>query len=532
MEDQFFQYVEIDNPYLPKAIELIRSDITGISGIYPMLVFKNAHLDDSRRIMMREEHQQFESNRAMSIIKNVCSALDALKEKGILHGNLSSESVTISKNYEVMLWDFLLFGQSEAASLDKITPLAQKYMAPELFDGAEITITSDIYAVACLLHEYLEGNTPFLGANQEEQHVNDSILGLNLISAKLNKLILKSLLKSAGQRQQNYQVLIKALNKMIKVKALGGVKSKASGSKIVPILIILFLLASLGGGAYFYMNMMGGPSSKKKTIMKRLSSKKSKRKRRVKRGSKGSKSKVVVEKVEDKKLALLDGMVAFNNPKFTMGSDFGEDDAQPAHEVILSPYYIDQFEITNEQYKNFVVKKKADPPKNPKKRFNLWKGNTFNKKIGSQPVVNVTWQQANDYCVFVGKRLPTEAEWEFAARGAEGRQYPWGNIEPDPSVAQFDGEWAKSNTLYEVDFFDEGKTPEGVYNLLGGVREWVSDWYAMDYYEDADEKDPKGPEDGEKKVQRGGSWEDTPEFSIFRETSAPNSAQEGTGFRC
>ncbi|PCJ21405.1 MAG: hypothetical protein COB02_02110 [Candidatus Cloacimonadota bacterium] len=532
MEDQFFQYIEIDNPHLPQAIELLRSDITGTSGVYPILVFKKKNFISSKEAMQKEEHGQFEPNRAMAIIKDICSALLALSEKGIVHGNLSSNCISVSKNYSVTVWDFLLFGKSEREELSEINLNKQKYMAPELFDGGETSISTDIYAVGCLLHEYLEGQPPFIGKNQEEQHLSKTCLGLNVIASKINKLLLKSINKAPGKRQQNFQVFIKSLQKLIKVKALGGKKSKSSGGKLIPILIILFFIAGLGGGGYFYFST-SKKTVKRKRIMVKVPNSKSKKKRRPKKSSR-KKAKKPIEKISDiiKKLDKIEGMIAFSKPKFTMGSDYGEDDSQPAHEVKLSPFYIDQFEITNEQYKKFVVFKKGSAPKNPIKRFNLWTKSSFNKKIRSQPVINIKWQQAHDYCLFVAKRLPTEAEWEFAARGQEGRQYPWGNIEPDPNVAQFDGEWAKGNTLYEVDFFEEGKTPEGVYNLLGGVREWVADWYDPEYYAKSEKKDPKGPSEGTKKVQRGGSWEDTPEFSIFRETSSPKSAQEGTGFRC
>ncbi|MCO4783319.1 MAG: SUMF1/EgtB/PvdO family nonheme iron enzyme [Candidatus Cloacimonetes bacterium] len=529
MEDQFFQYVEIDNPYLPKAIELIRSDIAGISGVYPILVFKKRAFTSSRKALQKEEHYQFEPNRAMDIIRCVCSALQALHEKGIFHGNLSSSCISVNKKYEVIVWDFFLFGNSERVTVDKMDPDKLKYTAPDLFNDAEISMATDIYAVGCLLHEYLEGETPFVTGDQKEQHLAQPCLGLNVISSKLNKFLLKAIAKQTSKRHKSYQVMLKALNKMIKVKALGGGVSKSSGGKVVPILIIIFIILALAGGGYFYLTSMVGPS-KKKSVMRKLSKKKKpRRKKRSKNTSKGKS----VEKVTEKKvLEEIAGMIAFNNPKFSMGSDYGEDDSQPAHDVELSSFYIDQFEVSNDDFKKYVVANKAEPPVNPKKRFNLWNGDTYSKKIGSQPVINIKWQQAVDYCEFVGKRLPTEAEWEFAARGANGRQYPWGAMDPDPGIAQFDGEWGKNSTLYEVDFFEEGKTPEGVYNMLGGVREWVSDWYADDYYENSERKDPKGPSEGTKKVLRGGSWEDTPELSIFRDTSSPDSAQEGTGFRC
>ena len=140
--------------------------------------------------------------------------------------------------------------------------------------------------------------------------------------------------------------------------------------------------------------------------------------------------------------------------------------------------------------------------------------------------------QAKAYCEHFDKRLPTEAEWEFAARGVEGRSYPWGDDAPDPELAQFEFEWLGEDTLYEVDYFKEGTTDEGLFNMFGGVKEWVSDYYEATFYLDSPAKDPKGPEKGTKRSIRGVAWAEPADPVYTRDARNPDTISELIGFRC
>jgi formylglycine-generating enzyme required for sulfatase activity len=230
-------------------------------------------------------------------------------------------------------------------------------------------------------------------------------------------------------------------------------------------------------------------------------------------------------------------MVLVPAGEFTMGNNEGGDDEKPEHKVFLNAYYIDVYEVTVGQYAKFLEFTSIFPP--PK-----W--TTMNEPPHqNRPVVNVDWADANNYCKWAGKRLPTEAEWEKAARGTDGRIYPWGNDPPDPLRANYGkekGKWNNHDALLPVGQLKAGKSPYGIYDLAGNVWEWVNDWYDQDYYATSPSQNPPGPKSGKYKVMRGGSWDFAPESlrSARRDFNIPSTTDYDSpayrnfngGFRC
>jgi formylglycine-generating enzyme required for sulfatase activity len=173
-------------------------------------------------------------------------------------------------------------------------------------------------------------------------------------------------------------------------------------------------------------------------------------------------------------------MVIIPAGTFIRGSGPGEGrlDEQPKRKIFVNSFAIDKYEVSNATYMAFVEETLHKPP------FNVYGDGplTSEKGISDLPVVQVTWHDAVDYCFWAGKRLPTEAEWEKAARGSDDRLYPWGNEPPAPDRAQFDGEWDGKKTLQKVASLPEGQSSSGVHQLSGNVREWTQDWYDAEYY--------------------------------------------------
>ena len=221
-----------------------------------------------------------------------------------------------------------------------------------------------------------------------------------------------------------------------------------------------------------------------------------------------------------------DGAIAVVVPagNFVMGDDV----ESPLRQVYLDNFYIDKYEVTLLRYAKFLDATGGARPPEGWQQLHL-------ESVGALPVVGVDWHDAEAYCRWAGKRLPTESEWEKAARGGDGRKYPWGSEEPTPAHANFgksaDGPY--SGGLAPVESRPAGKSPYGAHDMAGNASEWVSDWFAAGFVR-GDVRNPKGPENGTAKVIRGGGWYDPPErLNSSRRTHASTTTRaDDVGFRC
>jgi formylglycine-generating enzyme required for sulfatase activity len=208
---------------------------------------------------------------------------------------------------------------------------------------------------------------------------------------------------------------------------------------------------------------------------------------------------------------------------FGMGQNDGPPSSQPYHQVYLDAYAIDRTEVTNAAFSKFLTQTNYTPIKG--------RGQEIGPAQAAEPIIGVIWAEANAYCQWAGKRLPTEAEWEKAARGTDGRTYPWEN-EWDP---------LKANTLESgnagvmpVGKFPQGASPYGALDMAGNAAEWVSDYFDFNYYSISPDHNPTGPTKVLDHVLRGGSW-DSPSTQVqtfFRDSSHSAMPNDRVGFRC
>jgi len=230
--------------------------------------------------------------------------------------------------------------------------------------------------------------------------------------------------------------------------------------------------------------------------------------------------------------------------EFLMGSNEGdpdaEDDEHPQHTVYVGEFWIDKTEVTNAQYRKCVETGACRAPTT----YDYGDPTYSDSSKADHPVVCVSWQDATTYCEWAGKRLPTEAEWEKAARGTDGRKYPWGNSFDGSKVNFCDVncglDWKDSGAddgyqrTAPVGSYPEGASPYGALDMAGNVWEWCQDWYDEDYYASSPQRDPQGPSSGGSRAIRGGSWCFN-EWSVraaLRLRVAPDFLNYDLGFRC
>jgi len=259
-----------------------------------------------------------------------------------------------------------------------------------------------------------------------------------------------------------------------------------------------------------------------------------------------------------------DGMMMVYVPEgeFTMGSNNGDSDEQPIHTVYLDAYWIDQTEVTNAMFTLFVERTGYQTDAEGEGSSYVFDGTNWNDVSGADwqhpqgpssglaglndhPVVHVSWNDAEAYCGWAGVRLPSEAEWEKAARGIDGRTYPWGNQSLARNLLNFadinlNVDWADRNVddgyqfTAPVGSYPAGASPYGALDMAGNVWEWVEDWYGETYYSQSPESNPTGPASGQYRVLRGGSWVSygVDLRSAYRYWGGPDLRNYVIGFRC
>ncbi len=415
------------------------------------------------------------------IINQIADALATFHKKGIIHRDLKPSNIMINPEGKVYILDF---GIAKSVESDELTKTGDAigtpaYMAPEQIEGKKVDSRADLYSLGVIIYQMFTGkpvfeaDTPYTMALKQLKEQPQKPRKINpQIPESIEKIILKSLKKNPEERYQSaleirddlekFSSIFEAVTMDYKETAPAEdrkiITRKATGTGGKKLAIILATTAVIALGIiYLYFQLV------------------------KKKGEAPLPDKKVTRPVP------LTEMILIPAGDFIMGSAVEKyaKEGNPQHTVHLKAFYIDKYEVTNAQYKAYIDATGVAPPLTlPKGKIPTGRDN--------YPVVGVTWEEARAYARWAGKRLPTEEEWEKAARGTDGRFYPWGE--------KFEPHFANicRDSASPVDSFPEDTSPYGVCNMAGNVREWTATR--------AQAKDKSSDALTEKIIIRGGSW--------------------------
>ena len=482
---------------------------------------------------------------AIQMIIPIAHALEYVHSQNIINRDVKPSNILMTETGLPMLTDFGLvkiFGQQEqdathltSSGTGLGTP---DYMSPEQWTG-EPTAQSDLYSLGVVLYEMITGHRPYTADTPAGVLLKQATEALPLpkqyvsdLPKDVESVLLKVLAKDPKDRYPDMHMFIEELQNLLagrgviaatiktsslrdqmtgKVKRPQGAAPQSFSQKnnIFPTLIfsaigIFVLLIALGGG-YWMFTTLGIFSPVMPPTQSQVLPRPTEIPTTATLPPTDMPAELIPLPTETPVPAeIRDGknvpMRLVPSGEFTMGSnDTGDVGSRPAKKVYLDAFYIDKFEVTNEMYDACVYAVECRKPQNGGSATR----NTYfaNPVFAKFPVLYVDWKMANAYCKWRGARLPTEAEWEKAARGTDARLYPWGNNEPDCNLANHAGCVADTTP---VDQHEAGQSPYGVFDMSGNVWEWTSSLFkGYPYKADDGREDPASPG---KRIARGGSW--------------------------
>ncbi len=370
------------------------------------------------------------------------------------------------------------------------------YMPPEQFLGKRYDRRVDVFALGVMLYEMLTGEMPFDRSGAISPQARPKRIGQ--FSSEVNLVLAKAVAWNAGERWATAGSFVESL-----ARALG---KDSDAEPAVP------------------------PASSRVTEMPPTIV------------STGAALESPIAHPNDGA-----AMVLVPGGPFRMGTDDGDPDEGPAHEVSLSAFYIDVYPVTNARFAQFLNEVRSHQDDAGHLYLGIGEDSPIqivggryvvsDEELESHPVSHVSWYGAEAYCLWAGKRLPTEAEWEKAARGTDGRAYPWGNEEPTGrtgSAIKRSNSADYSTTTTPVDQFPDGVSPFGCFDMAGNVLEWCADWFQAGYYVRSAKQNPTGPAGGTDRVCRGGCFH-FDAWSVratYRVNMDPAHLIQPTGLRC
>ncbi len=508
----------------------------------------------------------------IEIVTQVGLALGYAHKQGVVHRDVKPGNILIADGNWALLTDFGLAKMLETNQRLTRTGTGvgtPEYMSPEQAQGKPTDGRADLYSLGVMLYEMLTGRLPFeseSGIAVALKHVNDPVKSpceyRPDLPPALEQVILKALEKDPDQRYPTAEAMLTALTRAaspmltpeaivqpvgaaqpiggptpakpsmrLKLAAWWLVLRRRANRRAIGIVLGVVLLLLLGAAvAPALLRGFTSPASLAATPADKAALASADSITSTTTSLPASATAPAITATLEIS-ATPPGLALIPAGSFTMGAVSGEFDADetPPHAVYLDDYYIDVVEVTNAQFARFANGSGYQTDAEKAGDATTWR--TFNAPDRQRfPVIFVSWNDAARYCAWVGKRLPTEAEWEKAARGATKRIYPWGDTFNSSFANTVDAGVGQPVAVAS----QSARSPYGLYDVVGNVWEHVQDWYDGGYYTDSPKANPRGPASGPFKVIRGGSFK-TPSdraTTTARETISPDSRGDDVGFRC
>ncbi len=498
---------------------------------------------------------------AVRLLLPIAGALDYAHEQKIIHRDVKPANILLTEKGQPMLSDFgiakILEMKEEFTLTGSGTGIGTpEYMAPEQGMGREVDARTDIYSLGIVLYELVTGRKPYTADTPMAvvlKHMTDPLPRPRQYIADLpdivERVLLKALAKDPQDRYSKISEFADALENADQSRKTANTQpnTPTSSTNLTQLLqkknLNRLWLAFGVVGIVFTGVLIGWLARGDKTTEVPPTTTPSSTSIPINTTTHS----VTINPTATRtpfptatpKLDIgstmtgNDGMTLLYVPagEFTMGSETGNDEEKPIHTIYLDGFWIDQTEVTNRQYALCVTAGQCISPNETDSSLrSIYYGNS---EFDDYPVIYVNWNMAKTYCEWAGRRLPTEAEWEKAARGMDERTYPWGE-DISCNEANYDPKDSCFGDTTIAGNFTSGESPYGVYDMAGNVWEWVSDWYSETYYQDSPLSNPLGPDSGQYRVLRGGSFDSS--TSGVRTTNRyryePTYTLLSIGFRC
>jgi eukaryotic-like serine/threonine-protein kinase len=506
---------------------------------------------------------------AFKIASQSLDAFHYAHQNGILHRDIKPGNIIIDRDNNAKIMDFGIAKMAGAASHDTAASmLSVHYVPPERFDKTkEIDQRSDIYSMGLVMYEMFAGRRPFKATETAQVmfcHMNQipdppTKFSPNL-PENISNAIIKALEKDPADRWNNFQEFQKAIqldaedyddateildsDMTLVDMAFGEPEEKKAeddaGKKKNPMMLVaavVVVLLVIGGAAGYFLTRKAPskPAGGETFAVTKTAVPTSSKYEYLQQNDKGYH--------EFKHPADGSTLVMIPAGEFTMGSDQYSAE-KPVQKISLDDYYIDKYLVTNTQFQKFVGETQFETDAEKEgaglvrvgRRWKKVEGATWKMPDGltpiegkeDNPVSQISYNDALAYCQWAQKDLPTEARWEKAARGPEGNEYPWGDSEPNDTMANFDNIIGATTPVTD---YEKGQSHFGVFDMAGNVYQWNKDWYGTGARQ---EENPTGPAEGKERVIKGGSFIEGIESlrSANRDRYEPNYSSFLFGFRC